>query len=34
MRYIKETVSSRKDLFIVLAFEVTVALFSTALIIA
>jgi hypothetical protein len=34
MRYIKETVSLRKDLFIVLVFEVTVALFSTAFIIA
>lgn len=34
MRYITEFVSLKKDLFIVLAFEVTVALFSTALIIA
>ena len=34
MRYIKETISLKKDLFIVLAFEITVAIFSIALIIA
>ena len=33
MRYITEFVSLKKDLLIVLAFEVTVALFSSALVI-